>query len=237
MPNYQVIVDEPRLKSFIDWLPKTEPHETFYVALLARNKYARDAGIGTFNSDRYQCKRSLSTADRLLEKIKQLECPEGSYVLKGNAVPQQALALYITPNPRDQVKATRHSLVKFAELVAQGSSCHNPIAEVISQTHKSTGKKHFVDFDFDGVTAAETVPRIAEFLNLDAVEVLETRGGFHALVRLDAVDPSLVKTWHRQMSALPGVDIKGDNMIPVPGCTQGGFNPLLYTAASRVWGG
>ena len=73
MPNYQVIVDEQRLRAFIDWLPPTAPHETFYVALLARNKYAKEAGIGTFNSDRYQCKRFLSTADRLHEKIKQLE--------------------------------------------------------------------------------------------------------------------------------------------------------------------
>lgn len=236
MSNYQVIVDEQRLREFVQWLPATAEHETFYVALLARNKYVKAAGIGTFNSDRYQCKRFLATADRLVDKIRQLECPLGSYVLKGNPVPQEALALYITPNPRDQIRATRASLVKFAELIANGSNCHNPAAEVISQVHKSPGKKSFVDFDFDGVKAVDVVPKIGEFLNLDAVEVLETRGGFHALVRLDAVDPTRVKTWHRQMSALPGVDIKGDNMIPVPGCTQGGFNPLLYRASEKQWG-
>ena len=232
MTNYQVILDEDRLRAFADWLPKTEPNETFYVALLARNKYAKDAGIGTFIADRYQCKRFLTTADRLVDKIKQLECPAGSYRLKDIAVPQEALALYITPNPRDQVKATQHGLVKFAQLIADRSNSHNPIAEMMSAVHKSPCHMHFLDVDFDGVEPEVMVPKIGEFLNLDAVEVLKTHGGFHALVRHAKVSPECVKTWYKKMMALEGVDIRGDNMIPVPGCTQGGFNPEL-SAATR----
>ena len=202
------------------------------TALLARNKYAKGAEIGTFNSDRYQCKRFLSTSDRLLEKIRQLECSVGSYQLKGMSIPQEALALYITVNPRDQVRAAKNSLVKFAELVASGSTGHNLAAEVISQVHKSIGRKYFVDVDFDGYVPEVVLPGIAQIINLDAVEILRTRGGFHALVRLVAIDPKYAKTWHRQMTALDGVDINGDNMIPVPGCTQGGFNPELCPAVS-----
>ena len=234
MSNYQVIVDLPALQAFVQWLPATAPQETFYVALLARNKYMKGAGLGTFNSDRYQCKRFLATADRLVEKIRQLECAEGSYRVKHIEVPQAALALYITPNPRDMVRATHASLVKFAELIAAGSTTHNPHAEVMSQVHKSVGHKHFVDVDFDGVTPEDLVPRMAEFINLDAVQILRTRGGFHALVRLAAIDPAHVKSWYRAMMALPGVDIKGDNMIPVPGCTQGGFVPSLGDALAYV---
>ena len=230
MSNYTVIADLPRLEAFINWLPATKPEEMFYVALLARNKYAKAAGIGTFNSDRYQCKRFLSTGDRLLDKIKQLECPVGSYRLKSIEIPQEALALYITPNPRDLVKATRGALVKFAELVANGSASHNPAAEALSQVHKACGSKHFVDVDFDGVEPEDLVPQIAEFINLDAVEILKTRGGFHALVRLGAVAPVHVKSWYKKMMALPGVDIRGDNMIPVPGCVQGGFIPSINNA-------
>ena len=76
MPNYTVIHDRAALQAFIAWLPATLPGETFYVALLARSKYVRDLGIGTFNSDRHQCKRFLCTADRLMEKIAQLEIAE-----------------------------------------------------------------------------------------------------------------------------------------------------------------
>jgi hypothetical protein len=229
--NYQVIVDLPRLEEFVRWLPETGEGETFYVALLARNKYAKGTGIGSFNSDRYQCKRFLSTADRLIDKIRQLECPLGAYRLKDIVIPQASLALYITVNPRDLFRATRASLVKFAELIAEGSKAHNPHAEVLSQVHKSPGHKHFVDVDFDGVRPEDMLPGIAAALNLDAVEILRTRGGFHALVRLARIDETHVKTWYRKMMALPGVDIRGDNMIPVPGCVQGDFVPVLQKAA------
>ena len=231
MPNYTVIHDRAALQTFIDWLPATLPGETFYVALLARNKYVRDLGIGTFNSDRHQCKRFLCTADRLMEKIAQLEIAEGAYRVKGIAVPQAALALYISPNPRDMVKGTKNSLIKFAELVANGSQSHNPVAEALSQVHKAQGSKHFVDVDFDGVTIAQTLPLIAQAVNLDAVDILQTLGGFHALVRVAAVQPGFVKSWWRKLTQLPGVDIKGDNLIPVPGCTQGGFVPSLAPAS------
>lgn len=226
--NYSIIKDEEKLRSFIDWLPELGQNETYYVALLARNKYIRDLGIGTFNSDKHQCKRFLSTKDRLFEKIKQLECEEGSYVVKGIQVPQEALALYITPNPRNFAKATQNSLVKFAEVIASGNyNNFNPMQEALSQVHKSLGKKHYLDLDFDGVSLVETNEKIKQFINVDAITYLITRGGFHALIHLASVDKKYEKTWYKNISTLTGLDIKGDNMIPVPGCTQGNFVPFF----------
>jgi hypothetical protein len=57
--------------------------------------------------------------------------------------------------------------------------------------------------------------------------VLKTRGGFHLIVDLEKIKG--VKTnWHKELSALPGCDVKGaDNLTPVSGCTQGGFVPYF----------
>lgn len=133
------------------------------------------------------------------------------------------------------VKATRHALVRFAELVAAGSTNHNPHQEVLTAIHKSPGKKYFLDIDFDGVDPDDVMPQIAEALNREAVFILHTRGGFHAVVELDKVDPARVKTWYKKMMAINGVDIRGDNLIPIPGTYQGGHTPVLLHPKESWW--
>lgn len=225
--NYQVITDMEKLKAFVDWLPDLQPGEAYYVALLARNKYIRDLGIGTFNSDRHQCKRVAVNKESLITKLKQMECPVGSYVLKGVTIPQEALACYISINPRDHYKATITSLKKFADLIGDGSHNHNVYQEAMSALHKSPGKKHFVDFDFDGVGIDDVRDQLKAAVNQDAVDVLVTRGGLHAIVNLAKVDKRYEKSWYKNISAIEGVDIVGDTLVPIPGTYQGGFTPYM----------
>lgn len=226
--NYTIITSLPNLQSFVDWLPICKPGETYYVGIFARNKYAKAAGIGTFGSDKHHCKRFTTTTDRLIEKLYQCESPIGSYTVKnGIVVPQEAIACYISINPRDMIKATRLALVRFAELIAQNATHHNPHQEVLTAIHKSVGTKYFLDIDFDGVDPESVMKQIAEAINLEAVNILRTRGGFHAIVRLDMVDPNKTKTWYKKIMTLPGVDIRGDNLVPIPGTYQGGFTPNI----------
>ena len=68
------------------------------------------------------------------------------------------------------------------------------------------------------------------FFNINGkvvLTLLKTRGGFHLLVNLDSVDTLCRKTWYQYLSSLEGVDAKGDNLTPVPGCIQGGFTPYF----------
>lgn len=236
--NYQVVLDEEQLKKFADWLPDLCATEALYVCLMARNKYVRDtADIPNIKSDKYQCRRFTSNKEALITKIRQLECPLGAYQAKGVSVPQEALAAYICVNPRDQVKATSSALKRMADLMVERSITHNVHQEAMSCIHKSPGMKHFVDFDFDyeeGVTLKDTIAKVAGFMNHDAISVIETRGGFHVLVRVVKIEKQFVKSWYNNMVKLPGVDIVGDNMIPIPGTYQGGFCPKLYTDINEI---
>jgi len=228
MNNYKIIQDEQKLKSFIDWLPSLNKGEMYYVCLFARKKYtSSDSGL---KSDKSQIKRFTSTKDYLYSKIKQLECPFGSYQTDGIAIPQEALALYISPNPRSLEKAAKQSLKLFAELVTKPYTGYNPHSEVMSEIQKASGTKHFMDFDFDCVELDAVLSQIAseDKINKSALHVIKTRGGFHILVRLNKIEAKYKNTWYQALTNIKGCDVRGaDNLLPVVGATQGSFSPYF----------
>ena len=224
--NYQIILDEEKLKSFIDWLPALNKNESFYLTLFSRSKYANGLIL---SSGQTQLKRFTSNKEHLLSKIKQLECAIGSYTYKGQPIPQESLALYINPNPRDLEKATKNALIKFAHLVTKPYTGYNPHTEVLSEIQTSHSRKPFMDFDFDGVRPYSVMSILHEkkVINLDALHIVETKGGFHLLVELQKIESQYQKNWYQSISKMEGVDKSGDGLLPCVGCTQGGFVPSL----------
>jgi hypothetical protein len=82
------------------------------------------------------------------------------------------------------------------------------------------------DFDMDPPTfSIFTLPKIQTYLNPECVTTLHTRGGYHVLIELAKIDKQFEKTWYNNITSIPGMDMKGDNMIPIPGTYQGGFTP------------
>ena len=219
---YSIINDPMLLDRFIfEWLPELRPGEQFYGALFARKKYD---STGTITSDKGQLKRFVSTKEFLVQKIWQLECRVGSYSFNGRPVPQEALALYIMPNPRSFKGALTKSLVDIAKLISNGDFERNPKQMVMTNLQKSASRKVVLDFDFDNMVYS---PHYFDFINEDCLTVLSTRGGFHVLVELKKIDPSIKSTWYKKMVEV-GCDVRGDNLIPVPGCVQGGYTPYFY---------
>lgn len=229
--KYQIITDEKLLKEFIDWLPELNPDEVYSVNLFARNKYCRD--IVHINSDKAQLKRFVARKEWLFRKIKQLEIEVGDYHQNATPIPQEALALYITVNPRSQVKAAKNLLIKLADLVTKPYNSYNIAAESLSELQKACSRKIYFDIDIDYPKDADKqigfdyFPDYKKFINEDAVRVLNTRGGIHLLVELSKIKDQYRTTWYQNMTSLEGADTKGDSMIPVPGTYQGGFTPYF----------
>jgi hypothetical protein len=190
----------------------------FYVSLFARKKYC---GISGLSGDKCQLKRFTAKKDFLFSKIKQLETAFGSYMQGDTPIPQEALALYITPNPRNMELAAKNSLVKLANVVTQPYNGYNPHQLVMSEIQKACGKKRFVDFDFDDINVHDVMEKAVEFLTPGGYEVIDTRGGFHVLVRPEMQTD---RRWYPKMVEL-GPDVRGDTLLPVPGCTQGNYVP------------
>lgn len=223
---YEIITDQEALTEFIDWLPELGDNEKFYACLFGRKKYAKDAGVEIpwIKSDKGQLKRFLADKDFLQQKIEQLECPVGAYQFNGNAFPQECLALYITPNPRDLFKSIKGGQSKLIEMVwGQARNC-NPQAEMMSEIQRTpTNKKTFATFDVD-IKDENMMKRMVEIVD-GYCDVIETRGGYHIHVHLKHAKTISNGLWYPTLMKMPDVDVSGDCMTPVVGTYQGGHSP------------
>lgn len=227
MTNYQIITDKAALETYIDWLPNLAEHEKFYGCLFARKKYC--VNIPWPGSDKSQLKRFTATKENLLYKIQQMECPIGSYEIKGAAIPQEALALYLHINPRDMWRATLRSIGQLAKVIECDGKRSNPHQEVLSEIQKAASKKRYVIFDLDD----KDVDKLTACLNIVEwkAQVMETRGGYHIFVPTSETKSIADKKWYTKISEY--CDVTGDNMSPIPGCTQGGFTPKM--SVDCIW--
>lgn len=247
MTHYSIIKDEQALREFIEWLPNLEPSEVFVVALFAKKRYSPEILKGNHKN---QLTRFTATKKTLLDKIRQLEVPVGSYKVKGGVeVPQESLVLYMHPNPRCMNKATRAMGKHCWDLLERGR--FNLINEAMTTLHKSKSRTFVVNFDIDtDINMEERFDPTGDMWAIfgdrlpNPYRVLKTRGGYHLLVNPSLADLSVTKhnldmqfkgfdrvdkNWYGAIKDMFGdsIDVVGDHYMPVPGCVQGGFVPYF----------
>lgn len=236
MENYKLIMDEEALKSFINWLPDLLPNEMYFVSLLARRKYNIEGSISNLKADKNQLKRVTCTKDRIIEKIRQMECAYGSYLNNGVPIQQENLVVYISPNPRDCYKAAGELSKKLTDKIINVQKDINPQSLALNCIQTSCTRNFFYDLDIDlngkvNKTKEELLEIIkldlSNIINFDYLHIIETIGGFHILIELDKIEKKYKNSWYQNMfnykNDLYNITMNGDNLIPLVGCFQGGF--------------
>jgi len=232
--NYQIITDKKIFDDFVNWLPDLKDNECYYLCLFARSKYAKNEdGSNKFphiKTDKNQLKRFVASDKRYIyHKIKQLECEFGSYKTKdGDDVPQESLALYITPNPRNQRTAMFSLMKRLVDIQISDGKNYNIHAEALYAIQRSKSRTVYVDFDIDSV--APDYGYIFDQVDEDACTFLKTRGGVHLLVDPKRVSERFRNTWYKNIKSMKETDSSSgnDTMIPVPGTFQGGHTPHFF---------
>jgi hypothetical protein len=233
--NYKIIINEEKLKQFVDWLPDLLPNEQYYITLLARKKYYPESGL---KADKGQLKRVTSTKERIIDKIRQFQIEEGAYFSDGVAVCQENLAVYITPNPRDLYLAGLKTIKDITDKVMKNDTKYNPQSVALNAIQTTTSRKLFFDLDIDFNTAdSETniekfKTDICNVLNRDCLTFVRTNGGLHCLINLQDIHSDYIKNWYQNVVKLAcdeyEVTMNGDNVLPVVGCVQGkDFSPYF----------
>ncbi len=243
MSRHHIIRDPGLFSEFVEWLPDLNHNECYYLTLQARRKYSPSI----LSSDAPQLTRFVATRRNLATKVAQLECPIGAYCTRDEtSVPDEALALYLTPNPRCMRKATYASaqamLTSLQNSEQQPTIKLKPHSEALTQIHKARSRSVFVHFDVDlvtgdnssdvnapkcGLSIDEIYKKTVEFVGRQAANIIVTRGGCHILIETAKV-AGTVRNWHPRIVEEFNVDQTGDLMIPVVGCRQGDFVPHFY---------
>lgn len=231
---YKIVQDEEELLRFISFLPDLTPDEKFYVTLFARKKYTDDP---RFRADKTQLKRLTVNKRDLVSELKKLEVADGLYKFDDIEIPQEMLAVYINPNPRSMSRASLELLSRTADKIKNGHPLGNPKSEAMNCIQVTHSRKTFFDIDIDIKSGEKVSPGSLiswissnDIINISSLRIIHTRGGYHILVDHSLVDPKYAKRWYQGFTKKYegmkfDVMMNSDNLIPIPGCVQGGRVP------------
>ena len=200
------------------------------VALCARRKYAKgdESLLERLKQTKspFMDRRTVPSPDGLLRAVKKYEVSGECYVdlVDGKPFPTSVMVVYATVNPRDVNKAVRMMATTLVNKVFESGSIRLKDAKIKTYLQKCQ-KKRYVGIDID---TKDDIKKVIDAIRakIDTFDVIETRGGYHVYIAMDAIDKTTGKFLYQELPKLfpKHVDsINSDLMCPVPGTLQGGF--------------
>lgn len=241
MDAYQFIHNEKDIRQFYDFLGL----DHFVFQILARQKY--DPNLDKGQNQVVQASIYASDSGQFLTKLKRYQVENGLYTIKTGdeiyPIPLSGMAMYLTINPFDPVKAGRNLFKEMTELVYNniGNSDTGLIEkkfkfldrEFLSELVK-TSCYDVLHFDVDEKND-QTTPKISnlfdeilptEFDRDHKVLIVETKNGYHVLIKLDPSEKPIIGKVHKYLKSLKNFEIElchKNNSCIIPGTLQGGF--------------
>jgi hypothetical protein len=244
MENYQFIKDEALLKEFYDNVViPLKKDEVYFLMLSARKKYCDESIELRKGSDmlkRITLRKNNFDSFRncILELFASVLV--GCYRDKNDQpIPLNAFVVYMTTNPRNTRRACLGVVKKITEGLLNIETSLNLENIVMSEIHKTCIGKTYIDFDCD-IGKKDDGEQVRLFIEKSLGESefhsIKTRGGYHILLNVEKIDKKIKNNFYQTIKEYSftlndsEIEFKGkDNMIPIPGVTQGGFCPYIIS--------
>ncbi len=242
-----IIKDEKEYQKFINFIPKLERDEVYFLSLSARNKYLsiderEEYDLGrtemfsrqiAFDKEGIEYAIQKMQADLAVRKTR-----------NGSDIPEKCLVVYFNVHPSSTMKAyrrfceqmNRHYEEAFMGTLngSEASDMWIPFrrmrTNLMNHIQKAFSRKLMVDIDIDGEgseQSKELMWKLKDFLTYAECHymTIQTQGGYHMLVPtvyLGKHVPLFQKLKELDNTTEGEVKFNSNAMVPLPGTLQAG---------------
>jgi hypothetical protein len=205
-------VDE--MKKFYDMVGfEKKTHQTF---IAVRLKYSKDTSVKNRVLSQkcvYDC-----TFERFVDLIKKYELPVGCYKEGDLVLPNECMVVYCTTNARNTKQGVRKLIMECMDAAFSGDDYvfNHMNTKLNGAIMASKDKTLLTTIDIDSKDEYQEVKEFLEENKIVPAGVVETRGGYHVLLRTDDNLGDVYRKFSKKHTM-------GDTFCPIPGTLQGGF--------------
>jgi len=244
-------------KEFSRLLAPLKMDEVYFISLSARNKYLDQA-----DRDFYSLGRTEMFAREIITKNTDFEFAfrklTGHLYARrtnnGKEIPTKAIVCYMNINPTSVLKAIQQFKRELAEaeenimrkVILNGNGANEADFEFFKKAkgklynayQRNHSRKVFLDIDVDTKDINVLTTILAKLTMNDARFItIETRGGFHIMVKCDTIKGNYLYKSIEEAQKLTTAEVifNSNGMVPFPGTNHGGFLVKIRKEFSWSW--